>query len=68
MTVDDLLDKLISLKRAGKIDGDDTIVVRDINVSNAAMEAGSDGWVESDEILVPGDERVMLTGFGWDEG
>lgn len=67
MTVDDLIDKLNSLKRAGRIDGDDTVMARDVNVSEAAVSAGSDPWEEVDEILVPGDGRVLLPHLGWDD-
>lgn len=67
MTVDDIIDRLQSLKRAGRISGDDTVVTRDPSVSSAAFSAGSDLFAEVDEILAPGQDRVMLLSFGWDD-
>lgn len=62
MTVGELQDQLARLVRAGKITPDDTIEVRNPSVSEEAVEAGSNGYHEADEVLVPGDGRVVLLG------
>lgn len=52
MTIDELLDKIKRAQRAGKIDGDDSVYLRDPDVSEGAISAGSSPWAEADEILV----------------
>lgn len=62
MTVEELITDLNRKMRAGAINAEDTIVVRNPDVSEGAMEAGSDGYHEADEILCPQDGRVILLG------
>lgn len=62
MTVADLLDDLKEKLYKGVISEEDEIVVRDPEVSKDAIEAGSNGYHEVDEILVPRDGRVILLG------
>lgn len=62
MDIDELETKLRNLRRAGKIDGSEIVSVRNPDVSEAAMDAGSDGYHEAEEILVPQDGRVVLLG------
>lgn len=62
MTADELLEDLGRKIRNGTISGDDTIVIRNPEVSEGAMSAGSDGYHEVEEILVPRDGRVILLG------
>ncbi len=62
MDINKLEDRLRLLRRAGKIDGSEMVMVRNPDVSEAAMDAGSDGYHEAEEILVPQDGRVVLLG------
>lgn len=62
MDINELEDKLRRLRRAGKIDGTELVMVRNPDVSEGAMEAGSDGYHELEEVLTPGDERIILLG------
>lgn len=62
MDIDELETKLRNLRRAGKIDGSEIVSVRNPDVSDGAMEAGSNGYHEADEILLPQDGRVILLG------
>ena len=62
MDINGLEDMLRRLRRAGKIDGSELVMVRNPDVSEAAMDAGSDGYHVLDDVLVPGDERIILLG------
>ena len=64
MNGEQLIDQLRRLERAGRIDLEsDELVVRDPNISDEAMDAGSNGYHELDEVLVPGDGRIILLGM-----
>lgn len=62
MMVQELIDDLKRKLRNGVIDESDEIQVRNPDVSEDAMDAGSNGYIEVDEILVPRDGRVILLG------
>lgn len=62
MTVDDLINDLRRKVSLGTVSLDDTVEVRNPEVSEDAIEAGSNGYHEADEILVPRDGRVILLG------
>ncbi|QNL30023.1 hypothetical protein SEA_RUDY_53 [Microbacterium phage Rudy] len=62
MTVEDLINDLKRKVSKGAIALEDEVVVRNPAVSDAAMDAGSDGYHEVDEILAPRDGRVILLG------
>ena len=62
MDIDELETKLRNLRRAGVIDGSETLQVRNPEISEGAMEAGSDGYHEVEEVLAPQDGRVVLLG------
>lgn len=62
MTVEELMDDLKRKLRNGVITEDNEIVVRNPEISDDAMEAGSEGYHEVDEILVPRDGRIVLLG------
>lgn len=60
MTVDELVGRLKWLERAGKIQGDTLIEVRDPEVSEPAMDAGSYGYVEVVDVLVTPSSIILL--------
>ena len=60
MTLQEIIDKLTSGIRNGNLDPDEPLYFRDYEVSDEAMEAGSDGWAEVDEILVAGGVARLL--------
>jgi len=60
MTVDELGEHIKQLKARGRITGDTDVYVRDPNVSDEAIEAGSRGYVDLDEILVLDGEHLLL--------
>lgn len=62
MTAEDLINDLQRAIRDGRISRDTPIYVRNSDVSEAAMEAGSDGYAEAEDVLYPGDGRVVLLG------
>lgn len=63
MDVDEFETKLRALRRAGKIDGSETLAVRNPDVTEGAMSAGSDGYHEAEEVLVDTDsDRLILLG------
>lgn len=62
MTVDELIDDLGRKVRNGTLSGDETVMVRNPEVSEGAIDAGSDGYHEADEVLIPRDGRVILLG------
>jgi hypothetical protein len=58
MTIDELLEKIKASERAGKIvTSEDSVFVRDPNVSQAAIDAGSSPWIDVEEILVVPDDN-----------
>lgn len=62
MSVEELMQKLRSLLRSGAITEDTIIAVRNPEVSEGAMSAGSDGYHDVEEVLVPSEERLILLG------
>lgn len=52
MDVQTLMQRLNQLLRAGKIEETSEVMVRNPHVSDRAIEAGSNGWIEADELLV----------------
>ncbi len=59
MTIEDLIEKLQRLIKAGKIDPENIVMIRNTQVSEDAMDAGSNGYTELDEVLVI-EETVYL--------
>jgi hypothetical protein len=58
VTIDELIEKIASAKRAGKIvPSEDSVFVRDPQVSEEAIEAGSSPWTEAEEILIISDDN-----------
>lgn len=62
MTVEDLIDNLKRAIRLGTISEQDSVSFRDLSISDGAMEAGSNGYTEVEEILYPRDGRVLFLG------
>lgn len=60
MTAEELIKNLQRKIDLGRISPEDEIYVRDPYVSDAAMDAGTDGYHEVDEILVPGGRVILL--------
>lgn len=56
MTVNELIAQL------RKLDDDAEVLVRDTAVSDDAMEAGSNGYVELEEVLVVEGQPYLLVG------
>lgn len=52
MTIEELLDRINRGLRAGSFTELDSVFVRNPEVSEDAMSAGSNGWTDADEFLV----------------
>jgi hypothetical protein len=52
MTIEELLDRINRGLRAGHFTELDSVFVRNPDVSEEAMSAGSNGWIEGDELLI----------------
>jgi hypothetical protein len=52
VTIEELLDRINRGLRAGAYTELDSVFIRNPNVSEDAMSAGSNGWAEADEFLV----------------
>ena len=59
MDVRELVDTLNRKLRAGVITEDTPVKLRNASISEGAMEAGSDGWHELEEVLI-GEDSVNL--------
>lgn len=60
MTVEELYNKLKQVIQSGDVDAD--VMVRDLSVSEEAMEAGSSGYKELEEVLiVHGVPHLLIT-------
>lgn len=55
MTIGELLTLLRNGISAGTFSEEDGVFIRDANVSDAAMSAGSNGYVDADEVLAIGE-------------
>lgn len=60
MTVEELMSKLRRLIQIGRINEDAVISIRDLSVSQYAMDAGSSGYIELDEVLVVSADDVRF--------
>jgi hypothetical protein len=60
VNVIELIQKLQRALRDGRLEEDDFVMLRDPEVSDGAVEAGSDPYTDEIEILFPGDGRVVL--------
>lgn len=59
MTIDELVQKIKSAERAGKIvPTEDSVFIRNPEVSEEAVSAGSSPWMEVEEILVIPDDNA----------
>lgn len=65
MNVEELIEALQRAVRTGKLHGLGAVMIRNTAVSEAAMEAGSDGYSELSELLFPGDDTVRLLIEEW---
>lgn len=52
MTIEELYDALRKAVEGGRLDWDDTVQVRDMRISQDAMEAGPSGYSEPSEYLI----------------
>ena len=52
MTIEELLTRINDGLRRGRFTELDSVFVRNPSVSEEAIEAGSNGWTEADELLV----------------
>jgi hypothetical protein len=60
MTIEELIEFLERRLKAGKIHGLGSVKIRDFRVSDEAMEAGSSGYADLEEVLVVGDDVYLL--------
>jgi len=60
MNIEELIEFLQRRLRNGAIHGLGSVMIRDLSVSEEAMEAGSNGYVELSEVLVIGDDVYLL--------
>jgi hypothetical protein len=60
MTVTELVEELQRKLKNGSLNPDDVVELRDPEVSYDAMQAGSSGWTELEEVLPSGDGRALL--------
>lgn len=64
MNVGELIQELQRAVKAGRLHELDDVMVRNTAVSEAAMEAGSDGYLPLDEVLIvtgsPGAAHLLL--------
>lgn len=65
MTLEELITKLNRLVKAGKLDPDEPVKIRNTAVSDEAMDAGSDGYVELSEVLVVNGSAYLLIEEDW---
>jgi hypothetical protein len=60
MTVEELIADLQRRIANGSLNPDDAVQMRDPEVSYDAMQAGSNGWTDLEEVLPSGDGRALL--------
>lgn len=63
MTIEALLIKINRGLRAGHFTELDSVFVRDPDVSEGAMEAGSNGWAEADEFVIMEGNDLLQDGI-----
>lgn len=60
MNIEELIEFLQKRIASGTIHGLGAVKIRDLSVSEEAMEAGSNGYLELEEVLVVGDDVYLL--------